>query len=82
MTTPESTPSDAHLLMWALFKLQGMNPLLIDGAEAQACHRAFAAGGGPALFSHGTGSSVEIRVTSQAEAAVLRQFYGQQSEGA
>lgn len=82
MTTPDNQPSDAHLLMWALWKLQGMNPLKIDGAEAQACHQAFKAGGGPALFTCGTGSSVEVRVTSQAEAAMLRQFYGQPAGGA
>jgi hypothetical protein len=80
--TTRNQPSDAHLLMWVLWKLQGMNPLKIDGAEAQACHRAFAAGGGPALFTQGTGSSVEVRVTSQAEAALLRKYHGSQSGGA
>jgi hypothetical protein len=82
MTTPDDQPSDAHLLMWALWKLRGMNPLTIDGAEAQACHQAFKAGGGPALFTCGTGSSVEVRVTSQDEARRLREYHGQKAGGA
>jgi hypothetical protein len=77
--TRESQPSDAHLLMWVLWKLQVREPITIDLADAQACHRAFAARGGPALFTHGPGNSVEVRLTSHDEARQLREYHDSQS---
>lgn len=79
--TTRNQPSDAHLLMWALWKLQGTQPLTITLADAQACHRAFQPSG-PALFIHGPGDSVEVRVTSHDDARMRREYLDSQAGSA
>jgi hypothetical protein len=70
---PDSRPSDARLLLWVLWKLQGTQPVTITLQDVQACHQAFPPRG-PALLIRGPGKSVEVRVTSQGDAQLRRRL--------
>jgi len=70
---PHSRPSDAHLLLWVLWKLQGTQPVTITLQDVQACHQAFPPHG-PGLLIRGPGNSVEARVTSLEDARMRRDY--------
>jgi len=70
---PDGRPSDARLLLWVLWKLQGTQPVTITLQDAQACHQAFPPLG-PALLVRGPGKSVEVRVTSRGDAQLRRRL--------
>lgn len=70
---PNGRPSDARLLLWVLWKLQGTQPVTITLPDVLACHQAFPPLG-PALLVRGPGKSVEVRVTSIEDARMRRAY--------